>query len=304
MNRKFALPAAAAAIALLVSGCASSETPAADSGASGTSATGDVRFDVSTVKAVPELAELVPPAVKEAGVLRVGASTDYAPAEFRAEDGQTPVGYDVELAGALAAVLGLKVEVTHAQFDSIIPAIGTKFDAGISSFTITDERTDVTNMIAYINVGSSYAVQAGNPKSFDPTNVCGSRIGVLTGSYQQEYLEKLNQNECKSKVIDVAAFDQQTEATTNLASGLVDAFLADSTVSGYAVTLTDGALEVVGDVIEAEPQGIIVAQDDAALTEALAKAMQHLMDDGTWTKILTAWGSGDAALSTAEVFSK
>lgn len=304
MNRKFALPAAAAAIALLVSGCASSETPAADSGASGTSATGDVRFDVSTVKAVPELAELVPPAVKEAGVLRVGASTDYAPAEFRAEDGQTPVGYDVELAGALAAVLGLKVEVTHAQFDSIIPAIGTKFDAGISSFTITDERTDVTNMIAYINVGSSYAVQAGNPKSFDPTNVCGSRIGVLTGSYQQEYLEKLNQNECKAKVIDVAAFDQQTEATTNLASGLVDAFLADSTVSGYAVTLTDGALEVVGDVIEAEPQGIIVAQDDAALTEALAKAMQHLMDDGTWTKILTAWGSGDAALSTAEVFSK
>ncbi|WP_371152080.1 ABC transporter substrate-binding protein [Buchananella felis] len=304
MNRKFALPAAAAAIALLVSGCASSETPAADSGASGTSATGDVRFDVSTVKAVPELAELVPPAVKEAGVLRVGASTDYAPAEFRAEDGQTPVGYDVELAGALAAVLGLKVEVTHAQFDSIIPAIGTKFDAGISSFTITDERTDVTNMIAYINVGSSYAVQTGNPKSFDPTNVCGSRIGVLTGSYQQEYLEKLNQNECKAKVIDVAAFDQQTEATTNLASGLVDAFLADSTVSGYAVTLTDGALEVVGDVIEAEPQGIIVAQDDAALTEALAKAMQHLMDDGTWTKILTAWGSGDAALSTAEVFSK
>ncbi|WP_371176927.1 ABC transporter substrate-binding protein [Buchananella felis] len=301
MNRKFALPAAAAAIALLVSGCASSETPAADSGASGTSATGDVRFDVSTVKAVPELAELVPPAVKEAGVLRVGASTDYAPAEFRAEDGQTPVGYDVELAGALAAVLGLKVEVTHAQFDSIIPAIGTKFDAGISSFTITDERTDVTNMIAYINVGSSYAVQTGNPKSFDPTNVCGSRIGVLTGSYQQEYLEKLNQNECKAKVIDVAAFDQQTEATTNLASGLVDAFLADSTVSGYAVTLTDGALEVVGDVIEAEPQGIIVAQDDAALTEALAKAMQHLMDDGTWNKILSAWGSADAALSTAEV---
>lgn len=301
MNRKFALPAVAAAVALLAAGCAQSESPAADSAQTGTSATGDVRFDVSTVKEVPELSALVPAAVKESGVLRVGASTDYAPAEFRAEDGQTPVGYDVELAGALAAVLGLKAEVTHAQFDSIIPAIGTKFDAGISSFTITDERIEAANMIAYINVGSSYAVQAGNPKGIDPNNVCGARVGVQTGTYQQEYLVDLNEDECKANPVDIAAFDLQSEATTNLASGLIDAFLADSTVTGYAVTLTDGALEVIGEMIEAEPQGIVVAKGDQELTDALAKAMQHLMDDGTWNKILSAWGSADAALSTAEV---
>lgn len=54
-------------------------------------------------------------------------------------------------------------------------------------------------------------------------------------------------------------------------------------------------------MIEAEPQGIVVAKGDQELTDALAKAMQHLMDDGTWNKILSAWGSADAALSTAEV---
>ena len=62
-------------------------------------------------------------------------------------------------------------------------------------------------------------------------------------------------------------------------------------------------MEIVGGIRDAAPQGIVVAQDDAALTEAVQKAMQQLMDDGTWGKILDAWGiDTEAALATAELF--
>lgn len=295
MNRKPRLIALISAAALTLAACGST-----GEGASA-SADGDVRFDVSTVKKVDEIAALLPPDIAKAGVLKIASATDYAPAEFRAEDGQTPVGYDIELIKAIGNVLGVKAEVTHAQFDSIIPAVGTKFDASISSFTVTDERIKVVNMIEYIEVGSAYAVQKGNPKGFAPTDPCGKRIAVQTGTYQDEALEKLSAEKCASSPIEIVKYDAQSEATTNLVGGALDAFYADSQVVGYAITLTDNQLEQVGEVEDSAPQGIIVSQQNPELTQAIAAALQHLMDDGTWNKILTAWGSADAALPKATV---
>ena len=100
-----------------------------------------------------EIAALVPAEVKARGILRNGASADYAPAEFLADDLQTAQGYDVDINKALAKVMGLNDGTTnHAEFPTIIPALGTKFDVGISSFTITSEREAQTNMISYVEV--------------------------------------------------------------------------------------------------------------------------------------------------------
>ena len=76
------------------------------------------------------------------GTLTVGTDTSYAPAEFLAEDGKTPVGFDVDLSKALAAVFGLKENAVSSTFDSIIPSVGSKYDIGISSFTVTKERME------------------------------------------------------------------------------------------------------------------------------------------------------------------
>ena len=83
---------------------------------------------------------MVPAAIKSKGTLTVGSDTSYAPAEFLGTDGQTPVGYDVDIAKAIGATLGLKVQVQTAEFTGILPALGPKYDLGISSFTINPER--------------------------------------------------------------------------------------------------------------------------------------------------------------------
>jgi polar amino acid transport system substrate-binding protein len=271
-------------------------TPAAEST--------DRTFDTSAVQTVDEIAALLPAAVAEKGTLIIGASTDYAPGEFRADDLQTYIGYDVDLGRALGNVLGVEAQVEDAEFASLIPAIGTKFDIGISSFTITAERLEAVNMISYITVGSSYAVQAGNPGSFDPDNVCGQSIAVQTGTWQEEELATFSTacTEAANEKIEILSYPRQSDATTNVVGGKAAAFYADSTVASYASALTGGQLEVTGGIRDAAPQGIVVAKADAELTEAVQKAMQHLMDDGTWKAILDSWGiEADAALTTAEL---
>ena len=95
--------------------------------------------------------------------------------------------------------------------------------------------------------------------------------------------------------------DLQTDVATKVVGGQYDATLADSTVISYTVKLTQGQLEQVGDVIEAAPQGVAVSKSDQALTDALAKAMQYLMDSGYLEKILAPYGADSSALDTATV---
>ncbi len=290
---------------LALTACSGQATDSASTASDTASASDstDLSYDVSGVAKVDDIAAMLPDAIADKGTLIVGASTDYAPAEFRADDLNTAIGYDVDLAKAIGNVLGLEAEVQDGEFASLIPAIGSKYDVGISSFTITPERLENANMISYINVGSSYAVKAGNPQSFDPENVCGQTIAVQTGTYQEEELATFS-DDCTAagdEAIEVLSYARQSDATTNVVGGKAVAFYADSTVAGYAASLTNGQLEITGGIRDAAEQGIVVNKDDMELAKAVQAATQSLMDDGTWGRILDAWGVEDAALTTAEL---
>lgn len=300
--RKLIVGGMIAALALTAcSGDAGTEEGTTDGAATSGS---DRSYDVSGVEQVDDIAAMLPQSIKDEGKLVIGASIDYAPAEFRADDLQTAIGYDVDLGKAIGKVLGVETEVSAGEFASLLPGIGSKYDVGISSFTVTDERTASYNMVAYVEVGSSFAAKAGNPDGFDPADLCGVSIAVQNGTWQHEDLEAKNQ-ECTDggkDAIDILVYGSHADATTNVIGGKAAAFYADSTVAGYAAELTDGQLELVGDALDSAPQGIVVAQDDAELTAAVQAAVQHLMDDGTWEAIMESWGTADAALTEATVY--
>ena len=306
ISKAHALIVLAAAAALPLTACADptssgSSTSGSDSS---TAAATTASYDVSKIPTVDEIAALVPDDVKERGTLRNGASADYAPAEFLGDDSQTPQGYDVDINKALAKVMGLNEGTTnHAEFPTIIPALGTKFDVGISSFTITSEREEQANLVSYVQVGSAYGVAAGNPKNFDPANPCGKTIGVQTGTAQEDYATELS-DKCvadgKDK-ITIMPHDLQTDIATKVIGGQYDATFADSTVIGYTANLSSGKIEQVGDVVESAPQGVAVSKNDEQLTQAVQKAMQYLMDNGYLKDILATYGAENAALTTAEL---
>ena len=303
---------AAAAVALSLTACSSgtpgsgsSQTPA---GTSAPTSTGSSTFDPSTVAKDDTIAALLPDKIKTAGTLVVGSDTSYAPAEYLAEDGTTPIGYDVDLTKAIAAVLGLKANIQSADFTGIIPAIGTKYDIGVSSFTINADREKQVNMVEYFNAGEAFAVPTGNPGKIEttgaPNNVCGKTVGVQTGTVEDDELTNAVTKACTDAGKPAPTplrYAAQSDVTTNLVGGKADVMFADSPIIAYAISQTGGQLEQLGDVFESAPQGIVVAKDDQALTTAIQKAVQKLIDDGTYGKILAAWGNTAGAVKTAEL---
>ncbi|KAA8825230.1 ABC transporter substrate-binding protein [Bifidobacterium reuteri] len=298
--------AVSAAMLIAVAACgttdsATSDTSNGDSGSS--SKTSTQGFDTSSIKKDDAIAALLPDSVAGDGTLTVGTDTSYAPAEFLAEDGKTPVGFDVDLSKALAAVFGLKEETVSSTFDSIIPSVGSKYDIGISSFTVTKERLDAVDFVTYFKAGSTWVTKKGNPDKVDTSNLCGVKVAVQTGTTQEEEVTAAN-DQCKADgkdEIDIQSSKLQTDVTTAVASGKASVFYADSPVAGYAIEQTGDTLAALGDDTGVTPEAVAIKKGDSATAEAVQKAMQKLMDDGTYQKILDTWGVSSGAIDKAEI---
>lgn len=277
-----------AAAALALSACASNSE--------GTGPTGTVK---NTVNEQQNLASLVPANIKSAGKLVVGVNVPYAPNEYL--QGGHVVGFDVDLLDATAKVLGLTTTYRQAAFEKIIPAVkaGT-MDVGMSSFTDTHEREQSVDFVDYFSAGFGWAQKKGG--NVDPTNACGLKVSVQSNTTeQQDQLPKLSKECTKAgkNAIHVVSFTSQADATNALVLGKVDAMIADSPITAYAIKQSSGKLAQAGDITDAAPYGWAIKKG-SGLVEAMQKALQSLMDQGTYDQICTKWGvqSGEVQQAT------
>ena len=301
--RKLAVFALSAAMIVSLGACGTSEKSDSAASSDSESSSNTTGYDVSGVTKDDDIAAMLPESVTKDGKLTVGMATSYAPAEFLAEDGKTPVGFDVDIAKALANMFGLEVVPQTSNFDSIIPSIGTKYDIGISSFTITPERMEAVDFVSMFKAGSTWVVKKGNPNKIDTSDLCGKKVAVQTATMQETEANKIaKQCEADGKdKLEVISSKLQTDVTTNVVTGKADVFYADSPVAGYAIAQTDGQLEMLGKVEGVAPEGIVIKKGDSQMDEAVQKAVQKLIDDGTYLKILKYWGVEDGAIETSEI---
>ncbi|KAB8287950.1 ABC transporter substrate-binding protein [Bifidobacterium ramosum] len=292
--------ALSAAMLFATAACGTTDT-ATD--ADGNAANATEGYDLSGVKTDDDIAALLPSSVKDAGKLTVGMELSYAPAEFLAEDGKTPVGYDVDIATAIGKLAGVKTDIVSSTFDSIVPSVGSKYDLGITAMTITTERLEAVDFVSYYKSGFSWIVKKGNPNKVDTTQLCGLKIAVQTGTVQEEEANKAAE-QCKADgkdAVEVLSTKLQTDAATSVVTGKADVFYADSPVGGYAISQTGGELEMLGEVEGTAKQGVAIKKGDEAMDKFVQAAMQQLMDDGTYGKILKHWGVESGALDKAEI---
>jgi polar amino acid transport system substrate-binding protein len=293
MRRILVLPAAAALAALVLTGCVDNSASTAGGGTSSTSA------EAIVVQKNDAIASALPEKIKSAGVLNVGMANNYPPNEFKDANGQ-PAGWSVDLTNALGQVMGLKVNFDIGTFDNILPAIKAgKDDMGMSSFTDTTEREKQVDFINYYSAGIQWASPAG--KTVDPNNACGLKVAVQATTYEDTDEVPAKSKACTDAgkpAIKVFKYDAQDQATNALIVGQVDAMSADSPVTLYAISQTKKKLQTAGDAFEVAPYGIPVAKD-SELTPVLQKALQSLVDDGSYTKILSKWGVESGGVKTA-----
>lgn len=293
-GRATAASATVAAAALILTGC----------GSGGGGTTAQPSGSVPAPKKDAKLAAMVPAAIAKDGTIDIGTDSTYAPGEFLAPDGKTVIGLDVDLFDAVAAKLGLKTKWTSAPFDNIIPGVqSNKYEAGVSSFTVNDERKKVVNMVEYMNAGIQWFTKKGNPKKVDPANACGKKIAVQRGTVEVDDLNKLTKK-CTTAgkpAITIDQYQGQDQATAAVVSGKEDAGSADSPVAAYAVKQTNGQVQLLGGIYEAAPYGFVVNKDQTQFADAISKATQSIMDDGTYKKILDKWKASAGAVDKAPV---
>ncbi len=267
--------------------------------------------DLSSVKKDDALAAMLPPAIVSAGKLRVGSNIQNPPNNFYAADGKTPNGSEVDLIKAVAAKLGLTAEHSDMAFSSLITSLETgRVDVTMAAMNDTAERQQKIDFVDYFTSGITIMVQKGNPQGVKgPDDLCGKGVAVNLGSSQETYAKEQSQK-CLGQgkpEVALSVTDSDTGNQNQLRTGRVAAILNDLPTAVYvAKTAGDGAFfEVVPLApINGGPYGIGVNKQNPQLSAAIKAALQALIDDGTYAKILTTWDIKQGAITKAAVNGK
>lgn len=296
----YAAAIASAAATLLAVGCGSGASSTAPAGPTRAAAAGNIPAAHLDQAARSEL----PAAIRAKGTLVVGTSADYAPLEFVAPDGHTIVGMDADLARAIGQVLGLKVQMVNASFESLIPGLAaSRYNLVMAGMNDYKSREKVVTFVDYFSAGTSfYERSSGGPSIQSLAGLCGHSVAVESGTSEQTdaNAQKAACARAGKPAVTVLVFNDQNAANLALASGRAQVGMADSPVAGYIVKQSHGQFKLVGKSYGTVPDGIAMPKHEAMAKPVLA-AVKDLMADGTYVKILATWGVQAGALAAPRV---
>ena len=250
------------------------------------------------------------------GHLLICTDFPYPPQEFFDDNGN-PQGLDVEIGNEIAKRLGLQVQYVNSVFDTIIAAVTSgKCDIIISAMNITTDRQKQVSMIPYFQAGQSFVAVKGNPQNINTwQDLCGKSAAAESGTTEADYLQGTGDYKGKGltqqcvakglKPITVVVTQKDTDALQQLQAGKVAIYSTDSPVAAYYTVQHPDLFQIVGQMMEPVKEGINMpcgAADctNAPLTEvgsAVKTALQSMMADGTYAKILAKWNLSDSAVT-------
>ncbi len=245
---------------------------------------------VAEATAAPEESAAPAPILMQDGVLTVGMEVGYPPFEDFAEDGTTPVGYDVDFATALGEKLGLTVVFINTAWDGIFQGIGVNYDCVISAVTITPERQE-TMLFSdpYINNYQAVVVRA----DYDGTIASFQNLDGFAIAVQKETTSDILMSDyvaTGSINCTISANEKVTTCFTQLSNGEVDAVVVDSTVAaGYIAANPDMYKLAFQDESEPEQFGVAMSLDNTALQSAINDAIAQLTDEGFFEDAIAYW---------------
>jgi len=258
------------------------------------------------VEADDALTAMLPQEIRDAGTVEVGTEALYPPYEYLDEDGQTIIGLDPDLLDAITSRLGIEYNLTNTAFDGLLPALdGDRFDVVAAAVTDTVARQQNYDFVDYFLAGQAIVVASGNPEGIKGVeDLCGQPVSVLVSSAQESLLTQFNNEECASDPIQVTALPTDQDALIQVQSGRAVATFTQEPVGRYNASQMAGgnAFEVANDEpLFPSPLGYVFDKEDVQLRDAWRAALQSLIDDGTYTDILSSHGLESGAVDEATI---
>ena len=223
--------------------------------------------------------------IQESRTMRVGLDPTYPPFENIDESGLH--GFDVDLANAIAADLGLQTEFVLFGYDGLYDALGTEqVDVLISALVIIPERMrDFAYSETYFNAGEILIVRADDSSIKEMADLNGRSLSVELGTQGHvtatTWQRKLNN-------LTVLPFNTAEEAITAVSDTTTDAALIDA-ISGRLFLNGTPNLKRLPDPVTVEPFAIVVRIEDTQLLENLNNSLKQMQANGELETLSARW---------------
>ena len=219
--------------------------------------------------------------------VRIGVEGGYPPFSEVGPDGKLK-GFDIDIANALCAEMKADCTLVQSTFDAMIPSLqARKFDAVIASLSITPERQKAVAFTnKYYNTPARLVVKTGTQIDLTPAGLKGKRIGVQRSTTHDRYATDT------FKSAEIVRYGKQDEVFLDLASGRIDAVLADSVAVdvGFLKTPQGKPFAFTGPVFN-DPiyfgvgAGIALRKTDTELLAQFNDALRAIRANGVYKKL-------------------
>ncbi|HGY12419.1 MAG TPA: transporter substrate-binding domain-containing protein [Desulfobacterales bacterium] len=220
--------------------------------------------------------------------LRVGFESGYMPFEMTNKNGKF-MGFDIDLAKALAKSMGVKFVPVNIAWDGIIPAlVSNKFDIIIGGMTVTQSRNLQINFSnPYIVVGQAVLLNkkhADTVQSYrdlnDPKYTIVSRLGTTGEQAAQRMIPRANYK----------SFEAEAEAAMEVIQGNADALIYDLPfIEKVQAQHGAGKTITLSKPFTFEPLAMAIRKGDPDFLNYLNNFLLQYRGDGLWQRSYNKW---------------
>jgi polar amino acid transport system substrate-binding protein len=246
---------------------------------------------------------LVPKAVRDNGVLRVGSQQTFPPVEFKKPGETEVVGVSVDLIKEIAKRLGLRLEYIHGEYVSLIPGLEAgRFDIASGGISDTVEREQKVDFVNYMMSGCSILIQAQDAGTFKTIDdFCGRKMATLLGSNVIMAAVDEASKRCVSAgkaPITVEQLPSAPDARMQLDLKRVEGYLGDFPALAYMLSNYPGNYKIAGGnfLLTRYVTSWAFSKNNTGLRDAVQMVAKEMMKDGTYAALLKKWGLEGGAL--------
>ncbi len=224
--------------------------------------------------------------LKEKGVIRIAMSGAYPPFNFVNDENQV-VGFDPAVGAEIAKRMGMKAEIVTTAWDGIIGGLlANKYDAIVGSMTITAERDEVVDFVGpyYSDKRAIFTKPGSDITGLDGLE--GKKVGLTLGETHEDW--------AREQGYDINTYKGLPELLLELENGRVDAIVNDSIAAILAMTAKGQEFAMFDDPgTKPFGAGIAIREGNPALAAEMQKALDSMMEDGTYLALAKEWIGAD-----------
>ena len=214
------------------------------------------------------------------GTLVMATNAEFPPYEYY-EDGDI-VGIDVEIAKAIAAKLGMELQIEDMAIDAIIPAVTSgKADFGAAGMTVTEERQRSVEFTDTYANSNQVAIVKEDSDITGSDALAGKIIGVQLGTTGDALATEI-------KDATVERYNKGLEAVQSLTQGKIDAVVIDQATAEAFVKKTEG-IKILEEKMSEEEYAIAIKKGNMELVEKMNEAIKELKEEGKIDEIVAKY---------------